>query len=115
LARRRYGADPAFALTLGNVLLSHGLTAQARELLQAANRAAPAQPEIVLPLAEASLQQRNGRATREALASIQQSSQNNAEYHSLLAQSCFLSNEKEQALAEIDRAVALSPETRSTC
>jgi len=40
-ARRHYGANTAFALTLGKVFLSHGLIPQARELLQQANQAAP--------------------------------------------------------------------------
>ena len=106
-ARRRY-TSAAFNLTLGEVLLSYGLSAEARDLLQDANRADPGRLEIVLPLSRACLQEKDFRAAQAALSSVERAGQNDPEFHALLAQSYVLSNDKDQALAEMGRAVALS-------
>ncbi len=106
-ARRRY-TTATFCLTLGEVLLSYGLTAQARSLLEDANRAQPGKMEIVLPLTRACLEEGDSPAAREALSSIKQSGETDAEYHMLLAQSYLLANDKEKVLAEASRAVDLS-------
>ena len=49
-------------------------------------------------------------AAREVLSSVERSSENNAGYHLLLARSYLLADDKEKALAEVNRGVALSPD-----
>jgi tetratricopeptide (TPR) repeat protein len=104
---QRYHDLPAFHLAVGKFFASHGLTAQARTFLETANRLAPSSPEIVIPLAEVYLQERDSVHALRLLEGISSSSQKDAYFHFLLGQGHFLAGQKEAALAQMAQAVQL--------
>ncbi len=108
LANGRFENAPEFHLAAGKLFLSHGVIAQARASLEKANRLLPLEPEILLPLAAVCLEEKDAGRARELLASIAGSAEHTADYHYLLGQICFLSNQKEQALKEISEAIRLN-------
>jgi len=109
-AARKFEGQPAFDLALGKCFLAHNLPAEARASLEEANRLAPLQPGIVIPLADACLRQKDVAAARKALEGIRTRAQDLAEYHYLLGQSYVLSGETQEALGEIRLAAKLDPQ-----
>lgn len=81
--------QPEYYLAAGKAFLAEGLAGQASSFLSVANRLAPENPGIVLPLAQAYLNQRESALALAALATVAKQAQNVAEYHDLLAQSYF--------------------------
>jgi superkiller protein 3 len=106
-AGRGFANAPEFHLALGKCFLSHNLLPPARASLERANRLMPSQPEIVLPLADALVRQNDPAAARKVLGNIAGKAQDMAAYHYLLAQSHFLSGQKEPALQEMNQAIRL--------
>jgi tetratricopeptide (TPR) repeat protein len=109
-AARKFEGQPAFDLALGKCFLAHNLPAEARASLEEANRLAPLQPGVVMPLADACLRQKDAAAARKALEGIRTRARDLAEYHYLLGQSYFLSREAQGALGEIKLAAKLDPQ-----
>lgn len=122
----RFRGQPAYYLAAGKAFLAEGLAGQASTYLEAANRLAPAEPGIVLSLAQAYLIQRESALALATLATVAKKAQNIAEYHNLLAQSYFdaardpanraktnsLSGPPQsnsRVFAEINRAIRINP------
>lgn len=112
-AGQEFHNSPAFFLALGNCYLRHGLASQGRTALEHANRLLPAQPEIILPLAEICLQQRDIPCTARSLEGIRSQAQNIPQYHFLVAQANFLTGHQSKCLAEMQEALRLDPRNAS--
>lgn len=108
-SEQKFHDSPAFFLALGNCFLHHGLAGQGRAALERANRLMPAQPEIVLPLAEACLQQRDIPCATRSLEAVRRQGQTIAQYHFLMAQKNFLAGQQSECLTEMQEALRLDP------
>jgi len=106
-AGQRYHDLPAFHLEVGKFFASHGLTTHARAFLETANCLAPSSPEVVIPLAEVYLQEKDSAHALQVLESISPSSRDSAYFHFLMAQGYFLAGQKDATLAEMGRAIEL--------
>ena len=123
----RFRDLPSFHLGAGEAFLDQGLSSQARGFLEEANRLAPSELEIVLPLAEVYLRQRDPGRALAALHTIEKKAQRIAQYHYLLAQSYFEADQipsgktaadrpeeqlatSERTFSEIDQAIRLDPQ-----
>lgn len=100
----------ALQVELGKCFLARDAANPAVTYLEKANSLAPSQPEIILPLAEAYLQQQNGALARQLLEEVAPKAQDIADYHYVLAKSHSLSGEKEASLREMNSALRLKPQ-----
>jgi tetratricopeptide (TPR) repeat protein len=105
-----FKGQPAFYLALGKYLLSKGWVSQGRNSLENANRLAPSEPDILIPLADTYLRQREPAEARRVLKSLGGKADGIAEYHYLLAVSYFSSGQKDPALKEMTVAIHLDPQ-----
>jgi protein O-GlcNAc transferase len=101
---RRFTSMPEFHLEVGKSFLQHGLNEQARASLERADHLAPHEPEIVFPLADAYLRERNPSAALLSLQSSPPEAKSLAPYHYLLAQSCYQEGKAQEAMEEITLA-----------
>jgi tetratricopeptide (TPR) repeat protein len=108
-ASRQFHNSAPFQLALGQCFRNHGMTEQAIGALQAANQLAPNQPEVVLPLAAAYLQRKDANQALAVLDTIAAADGENFEYHRMRAAADAVADRRENALAEIGRAVELAP------
>jgi tetratricopeptide (TPR) repeat protein len=106
----RFEDNPAFQLALGKCLLSHNLPDEAQASLEKANHLVPSQPDILLPLADVYLHQKDTARASEVLASIEGRDSHLADYHYMRARLFFLSERKEDALQEINLASQMEPQ-----
>jgi tetratricopeptide (TPR) repeat protein len=108
-AGSEFEGSAAFHLALGRCFLAHRLLRPAVQALDTANRLAPAQADIVMPLGAAYLEEKDASDALKVLASIASQARQSPEYHNLLATGYFLTGRKQETLAEMSRAVQLDP------
>jgi tetratricopeptide (TPR) repeat protein len=104
-----FADSPAFELALGKTLLNHGMPSEAVTSLKRADSLAPAQPEILLPLADACLQLPDQACATDALLKAKDSSGNTAEFHFLTGKAALLSHRDDEGIREIEAAVKMEP------
>lgn len=109
-AAGQFAREAGFHAVAGKLLLDHGLVAAACTELSKADRLAPREVQIALPLAAACLAANDLPGARAALTEIQEPAQRSAEYHSLAAQMHLRAGEREPALKEMKTASELDPE-----
>jgi tetratricopeptide (TPR) repeat protein len=108
-AGKTFEASAPLNLALGNVFLAHGMPAEAREYLRRADRLAPSQPEILLPLADACLQLHDVECGNAALERSRSKSAGDARFQYLDGLAAFLSNRLDDGFREMEKAVGRDP------
>jgi tetratricopeptide (TPR) repeat protein len=107
-ASQQFAQEPAFHAVAGRLLLEYNLPAPACDEFDAANRLAPAQTEIVLPMAKACLAANDPTRARSALASLTEPP-DNAPVLLQLARLDQKLGEQQKALALLEQAERADP------
>ena len=107
---RQFAGEAGFHLVTGKLLFEHGLDAASCSELSKANRLAPNEIEVAMPMAAACLSANELAAAKAALLSIKRESQGSVQYHQLAAQVFLRTGEKDTALKEMGSAVGIEPQ-----
>ena len=112
-AKTVFEAAAPLHLALGNIFLAHGMPAAAREYLTQADRLAPSQSEILLPLADACLQLHDLQGATVALEQSRSKAGGVARYQYLDGLAAFMSDRPDDGFREMEKAVRSDPSNLS--